>query len=210
LPLLWASACSGDGGDDDSANTTEVTSSTPAVGSDLVMNGEQDCEDEEGDVTTAASANVAPAVPQPGIDLLNVHAELDEETLLIEYSLVGAPVPEADPEFLASIGALDSTSGFELQVQHDSETWVAKLALREEGTNTPVPLPNATIGVDGAVLSISVPVRALPTIGPEMPLLFGTSGLARDGEDYIDSSGKPVDGSSKADRVLDDCIQFGQ
>lgn len=207
---LVAGGCSDDDGDDGSVVTTAGTSATPAVGSDLVMEGEQDCDDEEGDVTTAAAADVPPSVEQPGIDLLGVHAELDDETLTVEYSLVSPPDPLGEPQFLMSIGAADSLAGFELEVKQDEAGWFAQLSRREQGSNPPIPLPDAEVQVDGAVVTMAVPVVALPTIGPEMPLLFGSSGLARDGDHFIDNRGQPSDDPTKADRVLDDCIQFGQ
>jgi hypothetical protein len=210
LLLSFAAAgCSDDDGDD--AATSVPPDGSEEVGSDLVREGEQDCDDEEGDVTVAAAADVPPSVEQPGIDILGVHTELDQQFLTIEYSVAGALEPEAEPDFIMSVGLLDDVGGFEVHLRNDEGTWIAEVAVRQEGTaSTPVIIPGADVRAQAAVLTAQIPVRALPDIAQDKPLLFGSSGLIRDGDSFLDSRGQPVDDPADADRVIDDCIEFGQ
>src|SRR5262245_29222637 len=99
--VLGAAACSDDdGGDDDDASDTADDASTtvPAVGSDLVTDGEMTCTDIPDDVSVSAETQARPPVPTPGVDVLDVRATLDDEVFTTTFNLVDAPTVESKPE----------------------------------------------------------------------------------------------------------------
>jgi hypothetical protein len=199
--------CADDGGD--TAATTSVPP-MPALQSPLVADGLQVCTDEEGDPTISAEVQAAPPIEQPGVDLLEGRATLTDDAVTATFSLVGAPDPEADPTFIMLVGEFSDTTGFELAIDHQDGLWIPELTVHTQGYNQGVPLPDATVEADGASLTVSVPVRALPLIRANHLVSFGAKGTLRDAEgNYLDNRGEPVESVEDAASVLDDCYGAG-
>jgi hypothetical protein len=201
-------SCTSDSGEaDEASGTTETTS---GIVSDLIETGEQVCTDEAGDVTTSATADAPPPVAQPGADILGVTTTLDDAEFSTTFELAGPADVRGD--YLLSVGLLDDfDGGFEIQIQaDDGGVWGAELTIRTEGTGTPTPLRDADVFLTDTELTLVVPREALPTIGRDQPLLYGTSTIVRDGDVLLGADGEPTTDVDAAARALDDCVAFGQ
>lgn len=213
LPVLIAAGCSG--GDDDPAasdptDAVSPTTAPPAALSDLVELGAFTCEDVEGDVTVSARSVVEPAVDVPGLDLLEASSTLNDDELTATFVLAGPPDPATDPEYVLFIGLVDDLNGFEVQVSRADDTWIAELATRGRGINEARPLPAAAVEVEGSEVTVTVPRIDAPSVGPNQPVAYGTSGLVAADGTYYDAEGETVDGAGKAARAFEECLGFGQ
>ncbi len=206
------------GGDDDGSPASEVpdagssAGTVPRVVSDLVGEGEQVCADEEGDLTQSASADVSPAVPQPGLDLVEARARLDGERLSVTFETAGPVRSEQQPEFVLFVGLVDDLNGFEVRVAPEPDgVWVASLLPRGVGVNQPVVLPTAAVTAIDTTVEAVIPVDQLPDIGPNQPVVYGSSGLVVDeAGTFLDRRGEPVDSDAEAARAFEECLTFGQ
>lgn len=206
------------GEEDGAVSTSAVTGagpgsgSAPGVVSDLVGEGEQVCADEEGDLSQSADTLVAPAVPQPGLDLLEARARLDGERLALSFSVVGPIRPEQEPEFVLFIGLVDDLNGFEVRVAPDPDgVWVTSLLARGVGVNEPAVLPTAEVTVTASTAEAVVPRDQLPDIGPNQMVVYGSSGLVMDeAGTLLDPRGEPVTKAGDAARAFEECLAFGQ
>lgn len=216
LLVAVSAGCSDDagsgGGDGSVADTTVPDGTRPQVVSDLVGEGEQVCTDEEGDLTQAAQVQADPAVPQPGLDLLEGRATLDDDQLTATFTMAGPVRPEQQPELVLFIGLVDDMNGFEVQATPSADgVWAARLVTRGVGINRPAVLPTARVTVDGAVVTMVVPRDQVPPIGPNQPVVYGSSGRVMDEVGgFLDERGQPVDGPAAAADVFEECLSFGQ
>jgi hypothetical protein len=196
--------------DDDPEAGGGTTATTTGIVSDLIETGEQVCTDVADDVTTSATAESPPPVPQPGADILSVTSTLDDEEFTTTFELAGEP--DISGDYLISVGLMnDYDGGFEVQIQADSAgVWGAELTIRTEGTGTPTPLRDAEVFVGDTSLELVIPREALRPIGRDQPLLYGTSTVVRDGGTFLDAEGAATTDPDRAARALDDCIALGQ
>jgi hypothetical protein len=211
VPVLVAAGCSGDD-DSDATDPTDAVSATspPAALSDLVELGASTCEDTEGDVTVSARSVVEPAVPLPGLDMLEASSTLNDDELTATFVLAGPPDPATDPEYVLFIGLVDDLNGFEVQVSRADDTWIAELATRGRGINEARAIPTAVVDVEGSEVRVTVPRIDAPSVGPNQPVAYGTSGLVTaDGKAY-DTEGEDVGSVSAAARAFEECLGFGQ
>ena len=197
-------------GDDDETGDGGTTLTTTGIVSDLIETGEQVCTDVADDVTTSATADAPPPVPQPGADILSVTSTLDDEEFTTTFELAGEPDIAGD--YLISVGLMsDYDGGFEIQIQADAAgVWGTELTIRTEGTGTATPIRDAEVFVGDTSLELVVPRAALRPIGRDQPLLYGTSTVVRDGGTFLDAAGEPTTDADAAARALDDCIAVGQ
>jgi len=210
--LLVAAGCSG-GDESDSSDTTVAagaTTSPPAALSDLVELGAYTCEDIEGDVTVSARSVVEPAVALPGLDMLEASSTLDDDELTATFVLAGPPDPATDPEYVLFIGLVDDLNGFEVQVSRADDTWIAELATRGRGINEARAIPTAVVEVEGSEVRVTVPRIDAPSVGPNQPVAYGTSGLVTAEGTFYDTEGAEVDGAGSAARAFEECLGFGQ
>lgn len=212
--LLATSACSDSDDEPEAAATTTAPAfdgSTPEVLSDLLDKGAHECEDVEGDLTVSARAITEPPVPLPGLDLLAARSTLDDDFLTVTFELAGTPDPATQPELVFFIGLVDDLNGFEVQASQAEGAWIAQLATRGTGVNRTQPLPSGRVVADADTVTVTVPRIDVPSVGPNQPVAYGTSGVVVDETGaLLDAAGEPVEKAENAARAFEECLSFGQ
>lgn len=210
--LVSGVACSGDAGDSEEADDTATTGSTVEGGGpaafDLVAEGRHECEDERGDPTTSAEAQVEPPVPQQGVDIVRAGVEIDDEALTGIFELAGPVDGEAEPELVVFVGLTSDPDAFELRVTEvEQDVWGVELQRARSADGGADALPTASARVEGATVTFVVPQDVLPVIAPNQPVNYGTTGILVDESGTrIDRQGTPLGDEAEPVRVLDDCL----
>ena len=202
---------------DDGAQAPDVTPVvvTGDAGDDIVLfdlaaEGRHACEDEAGDVTTSVDAIAPPPVETPGIDLLDVSIQFDDQALAGTFRLAGPVDAATSPRYVVAIGSADDPDSFEVWIeQAGGGVWGARVQQAGDPSGARL-LPTSSVDVDGETVTFSAPSDEIPEPLPNQPVFYGaTAELVDESGTPIDRAGNPLAEDDPTVQAFDDCLLFG-